>query len=99
MSTAWIPGPPTTAGRFWVHSGGYVAYAYVYDGYPNELQPPRYSVAGSREFDEWRQSVKGLGVFLRISIAADGGLGSGDRELRRFPLDHHMPVIPPEAPT
>ncbi len=99
-SVDWQEGPPTTPGYYWIvqwsHGWFGPAVAYVYDGYPDGLQPPSSFTLFDPEYKEWAKKTEGLGIFLRVRFVQ--GLGAGDHELRSIDVTKHLPLSIPSLP-
>ncbi len=97
MKPEWIPGAPTKPGRYWITEGpGYVGLAFVYDGYPDGMEPPQKCTMSRSDpvYMEWHDRTAGIGTFLRIRTME--GIGAGDRELRKYGIEAHIPIEAPE---
>ena len=96
----WVDGSPTTPGYHWVvqwrHGWFGPAVAFVYDGYPNNLQPPLSFKMTDPTYIKWAEKTKDLGIFLRVRLTE--GFGAGDHELRSLSFDKHLPCERPALP-
>jgi hypothetical protein len=90
---SWTDGPPTKPGHYWIEQSGWVVQAFVYDGYPDDEQPPE--VMTGKQFNEWCQRTpKHPGAFLRIRTM-QGLLGLSDKEIGQLTVDRHMVIDAP----
>jgi hypothetical protein len=97
--SGWTHGRPTVPGHFWVYQKNHddvygPVYAFVYDGYPDDDQPPSGTFLPSDPvFKEWRNRVRDIGKFLRVRLVE--GFAAGDHELRQIQVYAHIQIAVP----